>query len=99
MITLCVIRHLLLLFLASRPARQVCTTGSYSELTCVDLLKGDVLLELTPQFDLSAVLPRSAVVRQDEVGVEAVEDCQLAHRVGHGLVGAHHLGTRGDSDL
>lgn len=74
-------------------------TGSYSKLTCVDLLKGDVLLELTPQFDLSAVLPRSAVVCEDEVGVEAVENCQLAHWVGHGLVGTHHLGTRGDNYL
>lgn len=68
--------------------------ASPSPLTCVDLLEGDVLLQLTPQFDLSAVLSRGAVVRQDEVGVEAVEHRQLAHGVGHGLVGAHHLTER-----
>lgn len=38
-----------------------------SPLTRVDLLQGDVLLQLTPQFDLSAVLSRGAVVCQDEV--------------------------------
>ena len=60
-------------------------------LTCVDLLQGDVLLQLPPQSDLGAVLAASAVVGQDEVRVAAVQRRQLAEWVGHGLVRPGHL--------
>lgn len=36
-------------------------------LTRVDLLQGDVLLQLPTEFDLRAILPAGAIVSQDEV--------------------------------
>lgn len=50
-----------------------------------------MLLQLPAEFDLGAVLPRGAVIRQDEVGVQAVQHRQLAHGIGHGLVRSDHL--------
>lgn len=60
-------------------------------LTCVDLLQGDVFLQLSAEFDLSTVLPCGPIIGQDEVGVQAVEHGQLAQWVGHGLVWSDHL--------
>ncbi len=60
-------------------------------LTGVDLLQGNVLLQLPAESHLSSVLPISPIIGQDEVGVAAVQDCKLAERVGHSLVGTSHL--------
>lgn len=50
-----------------------------------------MFLQLAAESDLGAVLAGGPVVGQDEVGVAAVQDRQLAERVGHGLVGMGHL--------
>ena len=53
-----------------------------------------MLLQLSAQADLGAVLAAGAVVGQYEVGVAAVQRRQLAERVGHGLVRPGHLSER-----
>lgn len=45
-----------------------------------------MLFQLSPQLDLSSVFPSGPVVGQDEVGMHAVENSELAHGVGHGLI-------------
>lgn len=50
-----------------------------------------MLLQQPAEFDLGTVLPTGAVVRQDEVGVTAVEHGQLAQWVRHCLVGSRYL--------
>lgn len=53
-----------------------------------------MLLQLPAEADLGAVLPTGPVISQDEVGVAAVQDRQLAEGVGHGLIGPGHLQQR-----
>ena len=60
-------------------------------LTSVDLLQSDVFLQLPAEAHLGAVLPVRPVVSQEEVGVAAVQNRQLAERVGHGRIGPGHL--------
>lgn len=60
-------------------------------LTGVNLLQRDVLLQLSTQLDLCPILPTCAVITQDEMRVAAVENGQLAQRVGHCLVRSGHL--------
>lgn len=43
------------------------------ELTCVNLLQRDVLLQLPPQLHLGTIFAQGAVVSQDEVSVRVVE--------------------------
>lgn len=50
-----------------------------------------MFLQLPAEADLSSVLPVGPVIGQDEVGVAAVQDRQLAEWVGHGLIGSSHL--------
>lgn len=60
-------------------------------LTRVDLLQGDVLLQLPTEFDLRAILPAGAIVSQDEVWVAVVEHSQLAQWVRHRLIRSVYL--------
>lgn len=50
-----------------------------------------MLLQLSAQLHLGAVLPTRAVVGQDEVRVAVVEHGQFVEGVGHGLVRLGHL--------
>lgn len=58
-----------------------------------------MLLQQPTQFDLGAVLPTSAVVGQDEVGVAAVEHGQLAQWVCHCLIGSGYLEEEEENSL
>lgn len=64
---------------------------SHVWLTCVDFLQRDMLLQLPAEANLSAVLSTRPVISKDEVGVAAVQDWQLAERVGHCLIRPGHL--------
>lgn len=50
-----------------------------------------MLFQLSPQLDLSSVFPGGPVVGQDEVGMHAVENSELAHGVRHGLIWPDNL--------
>lgn len=50
-----------------------------------------MLFQLSPKFHLCSVFPGGPVVSQNEVGMHAVEDSELAHGVGHGLVRPDNL--------
>lgn len=61
------------------------------QLTSIDLLQRDVLLQQSTEFDLRAVLPAGSVVCEDEVGMAVVEHSQLAQWVCHRLIGSCYL--------
>lgn len=61
------------------------------QLTSIDLLQRDVLLQHSTEFDLRAVLPAGSVVCEDEVGMAVVEHSQLAQWVCHRLIGSCYL--------
>lgn len=50
-----------------------------------------MLFQLSAEFHLGSIFSRGPVVSQDEVGMHAVEDGELAHGVGHGLVWPDYL--------
>lgn len=50
-----------------------------------------MLFQLSPKFHLCSIFPGGPIVSQNEVGMHAVEDRELAHGVGHGLVGPDNL--------
>lgn len=55
------------------------------------LLQREVLFQVPPELHLIAILAHSAIIRQDKVGVHAVECCELAEGVSQSLVQAHYL--------
>lgn len=62
------------------------------ELTAVDLLRGEMLLQVPPELHLIPILAHCPVVTQDEVRVHGVEGGELAEWVAtHRLVHAHYL--------
>lgn len=66
-------------------------SGSSHLLTCVYLLERNMLFQLSPQLHLSSIFPGGPIVSQNEVGMHAVENSELAHGIGHGLIWPDHL--------
>lgn len=62
-----------------------------SILTAVYFLQREVLLQVPPEFHLISILSQGPIIRQDEVGVHAVECGELAEGVAQYLVQAHNL--------
>lgn len=62
----------------------------------MDPLQVDVLLQLPSQVDLSAVLAHRPIVHQQKVGVETVENVQLAEWIQQRLVGSDDLRIPGE---
>lgn len=60
-------------------------------LTCVYLLEGNMFFQLPPQLHLRSVFSSGPIVSQNEVGMHAVEDSELAHGIGHGLIWPDNL--------
>lgn len=60
-------------------------------LTAVYFLQREVLFQVPPELHLISILAHSPIVRQDKVGMHAVECGELAEGVTQGLVQAHHL--------
>ena len=60
-------------------------------LTTVYLLQREVPFQVPPELHLIAILSHSTIIRQDKVGVHAVECCELAEGVSQSLVQAHYL--------
>lgn len=52
-----------------------------------------MLFQLSAEFHLCSVFPRGPIVSQDEVGVHAIENGELAHRIGHGLVWSDYISS------
>lgn len=66
-------------------------------LTCIYLLKWNVLFQLSTKFHLCSIFASSAIVSQNEMWMHTVEYCQLTHGIGHCLVWSDHL-QRGDRE-
>lgn len=60
-------------------------------LTCVYSLEVDVLLQLTSQVDLSAVLAHRPIIHQEEMGMQIVENVKFAERVQQRLIRSNNL--------
>lgn len=45
-----------------------------------------MLFQLSPQLHFGSIFPGGPVVGQNEVGMHAVENSELAHGIGHGLI-------------
>lgn len=52
-----------------------------------------MLFQLSPKFHLRSIFPSGPIVGQDEVGVHAVENSELAHGIGHGLVWPDYISS------
>lgn len=50
-----------------------------------------MLFQLSPKFHLCSIFAGGAIVGQDEVGMHAVENSELAHGIGHGLIRSDDL--------
>lgn len=50
-----------------------------------------MLFQLSPEFHLRSIFPGGAIVSQNEVGMHAVENSELAHGIGHGLIWPDNL--------
>lgn len=75
---------------SSAPRRDLSAESPWV-LTTVYLLQREVLFQVPPELHLIAIPPHSTIIRQDEVGVHAVECCELAEGVSQSLVQAHYL--------
>lgn len=50
-----------------------------------------MLFQLSPEFHLCSIFSSGPIVSQNEVGMHAVENSELAHRIGHGLIWPDNL--------
>lgn len=50
-----------------------------------------MLFQLSPKFHLCSVLSGGPIVGQNEVRMHAVENSELAHGIGHGLIWPDNL--------
>lgn len=50
-----------------------------------------MLFQLSPKFHLCSIFSSGPVVSQNEVGMHAVENSELAHGIGHGLIWPDNL--------
>lgn len=68
-------------------------------LTAVYFLQREVLFQIPPELHLISILAHSPIIRQDEVGMHAVECGKLAKGVAQSLVQAYHLKDSKDEKL
>lgn len=45
-----------------------------------------MLFQLSPKLHLCSIFSSGSIVSQNEVGMHAVENSELAHGIGHGLI-------------
>lgn len=50
-----------------------------------------MLFQLSPKLHLCSILSSGPIVSQNEVGMHTVENSELAHGIGHGLIRPDHL--------
>lgn len=63
-------------------------------LTCIYLLKRNVLFQLSTKFHLCSIFTSSSIVSQNKMRMHTVEHCQFTHGIRHRLVWSDHLHFR-----